>query len=43
MRLYLQKLSVMDPILVATYNISEKKMFEVIARQIIEENVKFET
>ena len=29
--------------LVATYNISEEKMFVDIARQIIVENIKFET
>ena len=31
------------PILIATYNISEEKMFMGIASQIIVENVKFET
>ena len=33
----------MIPILVATYNISEEKIFVVIARQIIVENIKLET
>ena len=28
---------------IATYNISEEKMFVDIARQIIVENIKFET
>ena len=31
------------PILVVTYNISEKELFVDIARQVTVENVKFET
>ena len=43
MRLSLQKVSVMDSYTVSNLQISEEKMFVDIARQIIVENVKFET
>ena len=43
MRLSLQKVSVMDSYIVSNLQISEEKMFVDIARQIIVENVKFET
>ena len=43
MRLSLQKVSVMDSYTVSNLQVSEEKMFLDIARQIIVENVKFET
>ena len=43
MSLSLQKVSVMDSYTVSNLQISEEKMFVDIARQIIVENVKFET
>ena len=43
MRLSLQKVSVMDSYIVSNLQISEENMFVDIARQIIVENVKFET
>ena len=43
MRLFLQKVSVMDSYTVSNLQVSEEKMFLDIARQIIVENVKFET
>ena len=41
--LSLQKLSVMDSYTGSNLSISEEKMFVDIAREIIVENIKFET